>query len=327
MSTLALNLEAVQSGSAFEPPMPLRHRPSWWRYGWLLPVLWVISNVYVVGPDQQAVETFFGKVVAINVLPGIHYALPWPIQSVYKLKVRQMQRLIVGGEPGDGALGKSARSQYITGDQNMINLRMVVQYSVSGPSDFLFRAQDQTAIIGAVVESEMARRVARRGVDAVLTNEKTQVQEEVRAGAQKLLNTYQCGVYLSTVNIEKATPPPETADAFRDVASARADTSRIVSNAQGYASDLVPKARGQARQTIEESAAYKQRKIDEAAGDASRFEQVATEYAKASQLTRQRLVLETMELVLPRIKKVIVDHNGNLDLTIVGRGEGRGEKK
>ena len=324
MSVVALNLETVRSGPVLEPPSPAspgtRRRP-WWRYGWLLLALWIASGLYIVAPDQQAVETMFGKVVAPNVMPGIHYALPWPIQSVDKLKVRQMQRLVVGGELTDGVLGKVARSQFLTGDQNIINLRIVVQYSVSVPADFLFRAQDQTAIVAAAVESEMARRVAHRGVDAVLTNEKTAVQEEVRAGAQKRLSGYRCGVQLSSISIEKASPPAEAADAFRDVASARADTSRIVSIAQGYANDLLPKARGEARQMTEESNAYKQRKINEAGGDASRFDQVAAEYAKAPSVTRQRLILETMEQVLPRIKKVIVEKNGNLDLTIIRKGE------
>ena len=128
---------------------------------------------------------------------------------------------------------------------------------------------------------------------------------------------------LSTVNIESAAPPPEAADAFRDVASARADAVRIVNEAEGYANDLVPKARGEAQQSIEAAEAYKQRKINEAAGDASRFNQVAAEYAKASEVTGERLYLETMEQVLPRIKKLIVDKNGNLDLTIVRRGEAK----
>ena len=325
MSTVALNLETVRSAPVMEPPpppSPMTRRP-WWRYGWPLLALWIASGLYLVAPDQQAVETMFGKVVATNVMPGIHYALPWPIQSVDKLKVRQMQRLVVGGELTDGVLGKAARSQFLTGDQNIINLRIVVQYSVSGPADFLFRSQDRTALVGAAVESETARRVAHRGVDAVLTNEKTAVQEEVRAGAQRLLSEYRCGVQLSTINIEKASPPAEAADAFRDVASARADTSRIVSTAQGYANDLLPKARGQASQMIEESEAYKQRKINEAGGDASRFDQIAAEYAKASLVTRQRLILETMEQVLPRIKKVIVEKNGNLDLTIIRKGESK----
>jgi len=285
--------------------------------------VWVLSGVYLVAPDQQAVETLFGRVVTPRVMPGLHYALPWPVERVNKLKVRQLQRLVVGGDLADGVLGRTPPlvSQFVTGDQNIINARVVVQYSVGVPADYLFQAQNPALVVGAAVESEMARRFAHRGVDAVLTTEKAAIQDEVRAAAQKLLNEYRAGVVLSTINIESVTPPPEAAEAFRDVAGARADTARIVNDAEGYANDLIPKARGQAQQMREESEAYRQKKINEATGDASRFDQIAAEYAKASQVTGERLYLETMEQVLPRIKKLIVDKNGNLDLTIIRKGD------
>jgi membrane protease subunit HflK len=200
-------------------------------------------------------------------------------------------------------------------------MRTVVQYSVSVPADYLFQSQEVGRVVGAAVEAELARRIATRGVDAVLTTEKAAIQEEVRAEAQKVLNDYRSGVLLASVNIEQAAPPPEAADAFRDVASARADSARIVNEAQGYSNDVIPKARGQAQQLLETAAAYKQRKINEAQGDASRFEQVAAEYAKAAGVNGRRLYMETMEQILPRIRKLIVDRNGNLDLTIIRKGD------
>jgi len=226
---------------------------------------------------------------------------------------------VVGGDAADSLLGRTPplASQFLTGDQNIINMRVVVQYSVSVPADYLFRTQNPAQVVGAAVESELARRVAHRGVDAVLTTEKAAIQEEVRAAAQRLLNVYGAGVALSTINIESVTPPAEAADAFRDVASARADTARIVNEAEGYANDLIPKARGQAQVTMEEARAYQEKKINEAAGDAARFTQLTAEYSKAAQVTGQRLYLETMEQVLPRIRKVMVDQSGNLDLTLI----------
>jgi modulator of FtsH protease HflK len=324
MSILAPPLLA---GSSTEPPLT----PALTRWterrgpriaGGIL-ALWALSGVYIVLPDQQAVETLFGRVVAPRVMPGLHYTVPWPIASVTKLKVRQLQRLVVGGDLPDSVLGRMQplTSQFLTGDQNIINMRVVAQYSVSVPADYLFRAQNPAQLVGATVESELARRVAHAQVDAVLTTEKAAIQEETRASAQKLLNDFHAGVQLSTINIESVAPPPEAADAFRDVASARADTARIVSEADGYANDLIPKARGQAQQLLEEARAYKEKKINEASGDASRCDQIAAEYAKASQVTGQRLYLETMEQVLPRIRKLIVDQNGNLDLTIIRKGD------
>jgi membrane protease subunit HflK len=318
MSTVALQIETGQEHS----PLPSK-RWTKRRVAGAVIAVWVLSGVYLVAPDQQAVETLFGRVVTPRVMPGLHYALPWPVERVTKLKVRQLQRLVVGGDLADGVLGRTPPlvSQFLTGDQNIINARVVVQYSVGVPADYLFQAQSPAQVVGAAVESEMARRLAHRSVDAVLTTEKAAIQDEVLAAAQKLLNEYRAGVQLSTINIESVTPPPDAAEAFRDVASARADTARIVNDAEGYANDLIPKARGQAQQLLQEAEAYREKKINEAGGDAARFNQIAAEYAKASQVTGQRLYLETMEQVLPRIKKLIIDKNGNLDLTIIRKGD------
>ena len=285
--------------------------------------IWILTSIYLVAPEQQAVVTRFGAIVEPRVMPGIHLSLPWPVDQVTKLKVQQLQRLVVGGDIPDVVLGRSQplQSQWITGDQNIINMRVVVQYSVSLPAEYLFQSQDVARAVGAAVESEMARRIATRNVDAVLTTEKAAIQEEVRAASQKRINDYHSGVLLSTVNIESVTPPPEAADAFRDVASARADAVRIVNQSQGYANDVIPKARGEARQLIEESEGYKQKKVNEAAGDAARFTQLAAEYSKAAQVTGYRLYTEAMEQILPKIKKMIVDKNGNLDLSIIRKAD------
>lgn len=303
-------------------------RRRWWL-GLLL--LWLLTSLYIVRADQQAVVTRFGRVVEPRVTPGIHVSLPWPVDRVTRLKVQQLQRQVIGGTLTDNVVGRTQPllAQFVTGDQNIIYLRVIAQYSVSVPADYLFQTEDVAKVVVAATEAELARRIASRTVDAVLTTEKAAIQEEVRAAAQKVLNDYRSGVILASVNIESAAPPPEAADAFRDVASARADSARIVNEAQGYANDLIPKARGQAQQLLESAAAYKQRKINEAIGDASRFSQVAAEYAKASEVNGHRIYMETMEQILPRIRKLIVDKNGNLDLTIVRRATepAAGEKK
>jgi modulator of FtsH protease HflK len=284
--------------------------------------LWILSGIYIVPAEQQAVVTRFGAIAERRVYPGIHFAMPWPIDRVYRAKVNQLQRLVIGGDPADGVLGRTQplASQFLTGDQNIIHLRVAVQYSVAVPADFFFRATDPAKTIASAVEAELARAVAFRGVDAVLTTERLAVQEQVLGAAQVQLNEYAAGVKLSTVNIESIAPPPEAADAFRDVASARADTSRIVDEAHGYANDLIPRARGEAMQLAQSAEAYRQSKTNQAAGDAARFNAVAAEYAKASDVTGTRLYLETMEQVMPKIRKLIVDADGNVDLSIIGRG-------
>ncbi len=323
MSTL-LNQPALAAEGEL-PPEVTAGEPYWSRRRIILGLLalWVLSGIFLVAPDQQAVVTRFGAVTEPRVLPGIHYALPWPIDSVTKLKVQQLQRLVIGGDIPDTVLGRSnpLASQFITGDQNIINMRVVVQYYVGVPADYLFRTQDVGKAIGAAVEAELARRVAHSGVDDVLTTQKVAIQEETLAAAQKRINDYHAGVILSTVNIENVTPPAEAADAFRDVTNARADTTRIVNEAEGYANDLIPRARGEAQQLIESAEAYKLSKVNDAAGDASRFDQMEAEYAKASAVTGHRLYIETMEQILPKIKKMIVDPDGNLDLTILRKGD------
>jgi membrane protease subunit HflK len=306
---------------------PMGRRAQWASrpraLAWGVLILWVLSGVYLVQTDQQAVVTRFGAVVEPRVLPGVHYALPWPIDSVAKLKVQQFQRLVIGGEAADMVLGRTQplTSQFLTGDQNIIQLRVVVQYSVGMPADYLFRAVEVAQTTGAAVEAELARQVARSEVDAILTTQKLAIQDAVLAASQRRLNDYHAGVKLSTVNIESVTAPPEAADAFRDVASARADTARIVSQAQSYANDLLPRARGEARQMTESAEAYRSSKVNEAVGDAARFSAVAAEYAKAPEVTSERLYIEALEQILPKIRKLIVDPNGNVDLSIIRKGE------
>jgi membrane protease subunit HflK len=314
----------MQTEATAAPPMSARRRII---IG--IVALWILSGIFLVQPDQQAVVTRFGAVTEPRVLPGIHYALPWPIDRVTKLKVQQLQRLVIGGDLPDSVVGRSnpLASQFITGDQNIINMRVVVQYSVGVPSEYLFSNMDVSKTIQAAVEAELARRIAHSGVDAVLTTEKVAIQDETLAAAQKRINDYHAGVILSTVNIENVTPPAEAADAFRDVTNARADTTRIVNEAEGYANDLIPRARGEAQQLLESAEAYKLSKVNLATGDAARFSQIAAEYAKASEVTGHRLYIEAMEQILPKIKKMIVDPNSNLDLTILRKGDAAPAKK
>lgn len=313
MSTL-LETRLVEP-SAPEAPAP------WWRgrIAWIAAGVWLLTGVYLVPTDRQAVVTRFGAVVEPRVLPGVHYALPWPIDRATTLKVRQLQRLVIGGEAADLVLGRTEAlaAQFLTGDQNIIQMRVVVQYSVGAPADYLFHSTNVAQTAAAAVEAELARRVARTPVDAILTTEKLAIQQAVLAAAQRRLDEYGAGVELSTVNIESVSAPPEAADAFRDVASARADTSRIVSEAESYANDLLPRARGEARQMVEEAEADRTAKINDAQGDAARFTAVAVEYTKAPEVTGERLYIEAMEQILPKIRKLIVDPNGNLDLSII----------
>jgi modulator of FtsH protease HflK len=314
---LSPQLETVHP---IETPVLIRSPRRRHYWAWML-ALWLTAGIYIVPADQQAVVTRLGAVINPRVPPGIHYALPWPIDSVYKLKVHQLRRTVIGGDMPDSVLGRlqPVASEFLSGDQNLLNVRVVAQYSVSEPKDFLFQTSDVDAVVRSVVESELARRIAHTPVDAILTTDKVAIQNDVLQTAQQSLADYHAGVVLSSINIENVTPPAEAADAFRSVAGARADAIRLVNEAEGYANDLLPRARGEATQLAEQAQAYKDGKINRANGDAARFSEIAAEYAKAPKVTSTRAYVEAMEQILPKIKKLVVDKNGNLDLTIVRR--------
>jgi membrane protease subunit HflK len=225
---------------------------------------------------------------------------------------------VVGGEIPDTVLGRQASSsEFFSGDQNLLNIRVVAQYSVSSPRDFLFDTQSPDQIVGLAVESELVRRVAHTKVDDILTTQKLAIQNDVLRSAQTVVDSYGAGALLASINIESVSPPPETAEAFRSVAGARSDAFRIVNEADGYANDLIPRARGQADQLLDQAHSYANGKINRAEGDVSHF--VAAEYRKNPNVTSTRVYLEAMELVLPKLKKLVVDPNSNLDLSVIGK--------
>ena len=321
-SMLLTTREPGQSGA--QPAGERRAgRQPWQKWALGLLGLWLLSGVFLVAPEQQAVVTRWGAVSSPRVLPGLHYSLPWPIEKVYKLKVHQLRRTVIGGDVADIPLGRlqPTASEFLSGDQNLLNVRVVAQYSVSEPRDYLFQATDVDRLVGAAVESELARRLAHTAVDNIMTTDKVAIQDDVLRAAQRCLEDYHVGVALSSVNIENVAAPPGAADAFRAVAGARADALRLVNEAEGYANDLLPRAHGEAEQMKQAAQAYKEGKINRATGDAARFEAVAAEYAKAPEVTATRAYVEAMEQILPKVRKLIVDSNGNLDLSIIGQDE------
>ena len=225
MSTIAPLLEA-------ETAQPVSPSADWSkrRIGIGIAAVWVLSGVYLVGPDQQAVETLFGRVVAPRVMPGLHYALPWPVENVTKLKVRQLQRLVVEVNWPIAWSGRTrpSLSQFLTGDQNIINLRVVVQYSVGLPGDYLFQVQNPVQVIGAAVESEMIRRITHREVDAVLTTEK-EPQFRMRLGQRRRAakRVPRGCSFFSTINIEERYAAPRKPPKLSATSPAREPTPPV----------------------------------------------------------------------------------------------------
>ena len=204
-----------------------------------------------------------------------------------------------------------AEALMLTGDENIVKLEFIVQYRVrpdaSGTSDFLFNIRDPGGTVRAAAEAAMREVVGRNAIDEVLTEGKAVVQVEAQRVLQQILDHYGSGIEVVTLKLQDVDPPNQVSDAFKDVISAQQDKERLINEAAGYANDVVPRARGEAAQQINQAEGYRESKVRDAAGAAQRFVALYEEYAKAKDVTRQRLYIETMEAILPRMNKIIMD--------------------
>jgi modulator of FtsH protease HflK len=257
--------------------------------------LWLLSGIYVVQPNEEAVVTTFGRYTATSG-PGLRVRLPWPIQNHQKVAVTDAQRIEVGGREGADELKESLM---LTGDENIVNVNFTILWRISDPAKYLFRLDDPVSTVKAVGESAMREVVGRTALDPILTNGRAAVQDQTRALMQRTLDSYDAGILVNEVQIRNAGPPPDVVDAFRDVARAKQDAESKANEARGIAAQVIQRALG-----------YRAQVVQEAEGEAARFNQVYAQYKLAPAVTRQRLYIETMERVLRNSKKVIVDSKG-----------------
>lgn len=276
----------------------------------ILLFLIAFKSFYIVAPEELGVVTRFGKLERTT-QSGPHFKVPF-IEDVYKPQVTKVHRIEVGFETVD--IGPPARyrsideeAQMLTGDENIIQVEFIVQYKIKDPVAYLFNIRDQNKTIKDASEAAMREVVGKTVIDDVLTEGRFQVQQESMQILQDILNSYDAGVSVVAVQLQDVLPPKEVVAAFKDVASAREDKEKAVEQAEGYRNDLIPKAKGEAEKVINEAAAYKEAKINQAKGDTSRFLQVLKEYQKAKDVTQKRIYIETMEDVLGRMEKVIIE--------------------
>jgi membrane protease subunit HflK len=278
-------------------------------------LLWLATGIYIVSPDERGVVLRFGKVVR-ETEPGPHYRLPWPFETVLRPSVTAIRKEEIGFRTVDQ--GPPAQYQeapiealMLTGDENIVSLESIVQYRVrpdaTGPTDFLFNVRNPQQTVRAAAEAAMREVIGRTEIDQALTEGKEQVQEEAQKVLQAILDRYASGIEVVTVKLQDVDPPEQVSDAFKDVISAQQDKERLINEAAGYANHVVPRARGEAAQLLNEAEGYREAKIRDAAGVAQRFAALEAEYAKAKDVTRLRLYLETMESILPRMNKIIMD--------------------
>ena len=303
-------------------PQPAKRRTNWLALvPWLL-AAYLLTGFYTVGTNERAVVRRCGRPLSQLRMPGLHFGFPYGIDRVSRLKIFERKRAGVGMSLAERSLGRRAQPQErecLTGDRNLILVSAVVQYRIADPKAYLFNVADVPALVTGVAASALSSVVTSMNVDDVLTVERVTIQDEVRRAAQAALDRYGAGVEVTSVSLEGVAPPQEVAQAFRDVTAAREDSQRTINEAQGYANRLIPEARGQAHRVLLEAEAYREEVIEMAGGDAQRFEKIAAQLADNRQLTFKRLILETMERVLPRLKKIVLDDNaaGAVDLGLI----------
>lgn len=284
----------------------------WPLFAGILFLLWMATGVYVVAPDEKGVVVRFGRYVETT-NSGPHFHLPYPIETVYTPKVTQVQRVEIGYRTrGRSTVPIPEESLMLTGDENIIDINLSVQYRIKemGVANFLFNlrnpASDPHMAVRNAAEASIRQVIGRNSIDTALTTGKEKIQADTKSTMQSILDSYRSGLRIIAVQLQQVAPPEEVVHAFKDVASAREDRERAINEAQGYANDILPKAKGEAAKQIQEAEAYKTAKVTRAKGDVHRFLALLSEYNKAKDVTRTRLYLETMEKVLPDVNKVIL---------------------
>lgn len=265
--------------------------------------LWVSQSVYTVAPQEVGVELLFGKPKQEFSQPGLHFHM-WPVERVEKVVITENQTRVASVSSGRS---QNSEGLMLTGDQNIVDVAFSVLWRVTDPSQYLFNVRAPDEMVRKAAESAMREVVGRRPAQDIFRDDRAGIALEVAQITQEILGSYDAGVTVSNISIENASPPVEVADAFDEVQRAEQDEDRFQEEARQYANTLLGSARGQAAQIREEGAAYKSQVVQEALGEASRFVSVYDEYAKAPDVTRKRLFLETMEDVLKSSNKVIIE--------------------
>ena len=281
----------------------------------ILAIVWAASGLYRVLPDEQGVVLRFGKFVNTT-QPGLNYHFPYPIETALTPKVTKVNRMDVGFRSGadtgfssGGVADVPEESLMLTGDENIVNIDFSVFWVIKDAGNFLFKIQDPQGTVKAAAETAMREVIARSDIQPILTEGRSRIEIETQEIIQNILDEYNSGIQVTQVQTQKADPPDQVIDAFRDVQAARADMERSKNEAEAYANDVIPRARGEAAKILQAAEAYKKEVVARAEGEASRFVAIYNEYAKAKEVTQERMYLETMEKVLADIDKVIIDKN------------------
>ena len=282
----------------------------------ILVFVWIASGLYRVLPDEQGVVIRFGKFIKTT-QPGLNYHIPFPVETVETPKVTKVNRIDIGFRSerdsgfssGGGVADVPQESLMLTGDENIVNIDFSVFWVIKDAGKFLFKIQDPEGTVKAAAETAMREVIAKSKIQPILTEGRSVIEIETQEIIQSILDDYESGIQITQVQSQKVDPPDQVINAFRDVQAARADMERSKNEAEAYANDVIPRARGEAAKILQAAEAYKKQVVAKAEGEASRFISIYNEYAKAKEVTQERMYLETMEKVLAGIEKVIIEKN------------------
>jgi membrane protease subunit HflK len=265
--------------------------------------LWAFSSFYTVKPEEKSVELFLGEFNSVG-NPGLNFA-PWPLVTYEVLPVtrEQTESIGIGGRGSDAGL-------MLTGDENIVDIDFEVVWNINDPSEYLFNLRDPQQTIRAVSESAMREIIAQSELAPILNRDRGVIAVRLQELIQSTLDSYESGINIVRVNFDRADPPEQVIDAFREVQAAEQERDRLEKQADAYANRVLAQARGEAAQALETAEAYRAQVVNGATGEASRFGAILNEYRKAPEVTRKRMYLETMEEVLGRVDKVIIDETG-----------------
>ncbi|MEM1101906.1 MAG: FtsH protease activity modulator HflK [Pseudomonadota bacterium] len=263
-------------------------------------VLWAFNSFYTVRPEEQSVELFLGDFSSIG-QPGLNFA-PWPVMTYEILPVTREQTV----EIGTGTRGGDA-GLMLTGDENVVDIDFQVVWNISDPAQYLFNLATPPETIDAVAESAMREIIAQSQLAPILNRDRAVIAQRLEDLIQTTLDGYESGINVIRVNFDRADPPQDVIDAFRDVQAAEQERDRLQNEADAYANRVLAEARGEAAQVLEQAEGYRAQVVNAAQGEASRFNAVLDQYLQQPDITRQRLYLETMEQVLGRVDKIILD--------------------
>lgn len=295
----------------------------------ILLVIWLLSGIYFVQPNQNAVVLTFGKYTRTDENPGPKWKIPWPVQSVKMVDVTTERRIQIGYSNDNSGYGNNSHQEslMLTGDENIVDIDFVVLWRVGNAKDFLYSVRTPEDTIAMVAASSMREIIGQTDIQPALTDARSKIQADVRAMMQKLLDEYHTGVTINNVQLQKVDPPAAVVDAFNEVQRARQEKEKKKNDAETYRNGIIPRAKGEAVKMIQDAEAYKEQVVSKATGEASRFNSVYQAYKMAPDVTSERMYLEAMEEIVKSTKTIVMGDKSNNVLPYLPLNELKKESK